>query len=156
MKKIIALAIVLTALAFAEDNERCNNPNLDTSSYIASIPDGSCSWENVFICNPGFNVGGEKSMLFFNISSDVSCSQQSLKKSRLVVYEDPSNITTEPLHTTFFLVEDEYEATPLSLTLAGSLAMSASLNGKKVRIIYKKVKDEAYGGIRILSIEMSN
>ena len=34
--------------------------------------------------------------------------------------------------------------------------MSASLNGKKVKIIYKKVKDLAYGGIRILSIELSN
>jgi hypothetical protein len=37
--------------------------------------------------------------------------------------------------------------------LAGSLAMSASLNGKRVRIIYKKVKDEAYGGIRLQTIE---
>lgn len=150
MKKTIVLALVLTALAFAEVNERCNIPTQDTSAYIASIPDSSCSWENVFICNVGFNVSGERSMLFFNISLYASC--DSLKKSRLPVYENSSN-ATEPFYTTFFLVEDEYEATPLSLTLAGSLAMSASLNGKKVRVIYKKVKNEAYGGIRLQTIE---
>jgi hypothetical protein len=44
----------------------------------------------------------------------------------------------EPLYTTFFLVEDEYEVPPLSLTLAGSLAMSASLNEKKLGLYIKK------------------
>ena len=61
-------------------------------------------------------------VLFFNISLSPLCIIK--EKSRLVVYEAPSN--TEPLYTTFFLVEDEYETTPLSLTLAGSLAMSGS------------------------------
>lgn len=154
MKKIITLALVLTALAFAQDGEWCNIQGSPNTFFTNTIPEGSCSWENVFICNQGFNVGGEKSMLFFNISSYATC--DSLKKSSLVVYNDSLGTQVIPPYTTFFLVEDEYETTPLSLTLAGSLAMSASLNGKKVKIIYKKVKDQAYGGIRILSIELYN
>ncbi|SHM43177.1 hypothetical protein SAMN05720472_1343 [Fibrobacter sp. UWR3] len=151
MKKIMFLILALAVFAFTQNYERCNIPGIPDSLSISTIPDGSCSRENVFVCNVGFNVAGEKSMLYLNISLNAACT--SLETSRLAVYENPSNPTTSPSYTTFFLVEDEYEATPLSLTLAGSLAMSASLNGKRVRIIYKKVKDEAYGGIRLQTIE---
>ena len=149
MKKTMVLILALAVFAVAQNFERCNISGIPDSLSISTIPEGSCSRENVFVCNVGFNVAGEKSMLYLNISLNAACN--SLETSRLVVYDAPSN--TEPLYTTFFLVEDEYEATPLSLTLAGSLAMSASLNGKKVRIIYKKVKDEASGGIRLQTIE---
>ena len=151
MKKTMVLILALAVFAFTQNYERCNIPDIPDSLFISTIPEGSCSRENVFVCNVGFNVAGEKSMLYLNISLNAACT--SLENSRLAVYENPSDTTTRPSYTTFFLVEDEYEATPLSLTLAGSLAMSASLNGKKVRIIYKKVKDEAYGGIRLQTIE---
>ena len=57
----------------------------------------------------------------------------------------------------FFLIEDEYDAGPLSLTLAGSLAMSATLNGRAVSIVYKRVREDMdYGAIRLLSIFIYN
>lgn len=150
MNKIIVLLFILATCIFAQAqqpfNEQCN---------VHGIPPGSCVVQG-FVCNAGFNVGGEKSMLFFKIGADAACTSTALFKSQISVYENPADSTSEPINTTIFLVEDEYETGPLSLTLAGSIAMSASLNERMVSVVYKKVKDEAYGGIRLLTIEFYN
>ena len=85
------------------------------------------------------------------IGLDTTCGKLQ-KSDSLPTYPNPDDTTIESQSTKFFLIEDEYNAGPLSLTLAGSMAMSASLNGRKVSIIYKRVKLEEYGGIRLLSI----
>jgi hypothetical protein len=51
-----------------------------------------------------------------------------------------------------FLIEDKYNADPLSLALAGSLALAASNNKERVDVIYEKVEPYEYGGIRLMSI----
>ena len=54
----------------------------------------------------------------------------------------------------FFLIEDEYNAGPLSLTLAGSIALSSAVNKAPVQILYTKVDSTQYGGLRLLSIRL--
>lgn len=50
------------------------------------------------------------------------------------------------------MIENEYEASPLSLTLAGSLALAASGAREPVSVIYHQVSTVEYGGIRLQSI----
>lgn len=140
----------MAAFAFSEEQEQNQQPEIAEKCDIPSIPKEACLVENVFLCNMGFNVDGERSMLFFYIASDAACSTK-LFESKKFVYDN-----TQGMPTRFFLVEDEDQASPLSLTLAGSLAMSATLNNRSVTIVYKKFKNEAYGGTRLLSIEFYN
>ena len=122
--------------------------NCNTDGSLNEIPANSYQM-NGYVCNLGFNVAEEKNVLFFNIGTDALCT--TLVGSSLM----PSSSSSS--HATFFLVEDEYDAGPLSLTLAGSLAMSASLNGRAVSVIYKQVRDDIeYGAIRLLSILLYN
>lgn len=116
---------------------------------VPSIPNDACIAKNVYLCNVGFDVSDERNMLFFNIASDAAC--LSKFKSDYITFEDTPNAPTR-----FFLVEDENQTSPLSLTLAGSLAMAASLNERSVTIVYRKIKEEAYGGTRLLTIEFSS
>ena len=101
MKKTMVLILALAVFAFTQNYERCNIPDIPDSLFISTIPDGSCSRENVFVCNVGFNVAGEKSMLYLNISLNAACT--SLETSRLAVYENPSDTTTRPSYTTFLM-----------------------------------------------------
>lgn len=150
MKKAVILTLLLAVFAFAEDFPDSSS-TLVESCYGPAIPDSACTVVGT-VCNQGFNVAGERSMLFFNIGSDATCSPL-FKSSHLQTYKDSAHTEESPV-TTFFLVEDENDATPLSLTLAGSLATAAALNGRCVSIIYKRVKLDAFGGIRLLSIRL--
>lgn len=163
MKKVIFLVLALMMSVLAEDGPTSSNTipatssssgqplgaeNCNTDGSLNEIPANSCQM-NGYVCNPGFNVAEEKNVLFFNIGTDALCT--TLVGSSLM----PSSSSSS--HATFFLVEDEYDAGPLSLTLAGSLAMSASLNGRAVSVIYKQVRDDIeYGAIRLLSILLYN
>lgn len=145
MKKLISFALILAANIFAQGNqapELCN---------VAGFPQGSCIKQG-FICDIGFNVAGAKSMLFFKLSEDTQCTQK-FKSNEFATYTDTTDMSTTTLHTTFSLIEDEYEATPVSVTLAGSLALAASLNGRKVSVVYKQVRREDFGGVRLQVIE---
>lgn len=163
MKKVIFLVLALMMSVLAEDGPTNSSTipatssssgqplgaeNCNTDGNLNEIPANSCQM-NGYVCNPGFNVAEEKNVLFFNIGTDALCT--TLVGSSLM----PSSSSSS--HATFFLVEDEYDAGPLSLTLAGSLAMSASLNGRAVSVIYKQVRDDIeYGAIRLLSILLYN
>ncbi|MBR1744522.1 MAG: hypothetical protein IJ734_00765 [Fibrobacter sp.] len=163
MKKVIFLVLALMMSVLAEDGPTSSSTipatssssgqplgaeNCNTDGSLNEIPANSCQM-NGYVCNPGFNVAEEKNVLFFNIGTDALCT--TLVGSSLM----PSSSSSS--HATFFLVEDEYDAGPLSLTLAGSLAMSASLNGRAVSVIYKQVRDDIeYGAIRLLSILLYN
>lgn len=59
-------------------------------------------------------------------------------------------------HAVFFLIEDEYNAGPLSLTLAGSIALSGAVNRTPVQILYRSVDSTQYGGLRLLAIQLQN
>ena len=163
MKKVIFLVLALMMSVLAEDGPTSSSTipatssssgqplgaeNCNTDGSLNEIPANSCQM-NGYVCNPGFNVAEEQNVLFFNIGTDALCT--TLVGSSLM----PSSSSSS--HATFFLVEDEYDAGPLSLTLAGSLAMSASLNGRAVSVIYKQVRDDIeYGAIRLLSILLYN
>ena len=145
MKKIIVLALMLVMSAFAQtsqNNEQCGGNG---------IPQGSCATVG-FICNVGFNVAGEKGIVFFRMATDMQCTN-SIKSAQFPTYYDTTNHSTVTSRTTFFVIEDENGATPVSVTLAGSIALSASLNARKVFVIYKQVREEDFGGVVVQSIE---
>ncbi|MDY6329952.1 MAG: hypothetical protein SPL52_00450 [Fibrobacter sp.] len=141
MKKVILYAItILVTIIGAEEN--CNVPG---------NPDGSCQ-QIGYVCNLGFNVNGEDNVMFFHLGADASCTNL-LKSDSLQTFLTETD-TTLSAAAKFFLVENEENIGPLSLTLAGSLAMLAVNNNTPVDIIYKKVKDIEFGGIKLLSIRL--
>lgn len=144
MNKIVVLAMVLATSVLAQNT-------LEHDCFVSGVPDSSCIMDG-FVCNLGFGVAEEKSVLFFNIGKNASCDTL-VESVSLPTYLDSTNQSIPSPQTKFFLIEDEYNAGPLSLTLAGSLAMSASLNGRKVSVIYRRVNLKEYGGIRLLSIQ---
>ncbi len=141
MKKVILYAItILVTIIGAEEN--CNVPG---------NPDGSCQ-QIGYVCNLGFNVNGEDNVMFFHLGADASCTNL-LKSDSLQTFLTETD-TTLSAAAKFFLVENEENIGPLSLTLASSLAMLAVNNNTPVDIIYKKVKDIEFGGIKLLSIRL--
>ena len=90
------------------------------------------------------NVG-----MFFSLGSDPSC--ETLKTSSLRTLAYPGGSDTS-LWLKIFLIEDDDNADPLSLSLAGSLALAASNNKECVNVIYKQNHEYEYGGIRLMSI----
>lgn len=140
MKKVIITLLIFGTMLWAE--EKCNVPG---------NPDGSCQ-QIGYVCNLGFNVNGEDNVMFFHLGADASCTNL-LKSDSLQTFLTETD-TTLSAAAKFFLVENEENIGPLSLTLAGSLAMLAVNNNTPVDIIYKKVKDIEFGGIKLLSIRL--
>lgn len=141
MKKAILYAItVLVAIIGAEEN--CNVPG---------NPDGSCQQAG-YVCNLGFDVNGEDNVMYFQLGTDAACTNL-FKSDSLETYLTESGTTTSS-STKFFLIENVENVGPLSLTLAGSLAMLAINNNTPIEIIYKQVKKSEYGGIKLLSIRL--
>ena len=142
MKRIIlCIATILVASLGAIANENCNIPQ---------NPAGSCQ-QTGFVCNLGFNVVGEDNIMFFQLGTDATCTN--LLESSLPTHLTETD-TTLSASAKYFLIENEENMGPLSLTLAGSLAMLAVNNNMPVEIIYKKVKDIEFGGIKLLSIKL--
>ena len=140
MKKVIITLLFLGTMLWAE--EKCNVPG---------NPDGSCQ-QIGYVCNLGFNVMGENNMMFFNLGTDASCSN--LLKSNKFITKTIRNSNIEASYSNFTLIENEENMGPLSLTLAGSLAMLAVNNNIPVDIIYKQVDTLYFNGIKILSIHL--
>ncbi len=149
MKKIILYTIsILTATLWAVTNEyNCNTPNTPNMN-----PDGSCQ-QFGYICNLGFNVYGENNIMYFQLGADSTCSTLLTSSIKTYKHELDSSYSDYPK---FFLIENENKMGPLSLTLAGSLAMMAASNNIPVDIIYKKVGEYDFGGIKLLSITLIN
>lgn len=159
MKKVIFLVLALMMSVLAEDGPMSSSSGAPVTSSSSGrglgvedcdatgIPAGSCQ-VNGYVCNLGLDING-KNVLFFNIGADALCTTNF--SSSLALSQSPFS------YTRIFLIEDEFDAGPLSLTLAGSLAMSASLNRRVVSIIYKRVRDDMeYGSIRLQSILLYN
>ena len=142
MKKVICTLAILATTFFAKASENCNVPG---------NPDGSCQ-QIGYVCNLGFNVVGEDNIMFFHLGSDTTCT--TLLTSRLAYKRNINNGTDSTAW--FFLRENQENMGPLSLTLAGSLAMLATNNATPVEIIYKKIENinEAFGRIKIQSIKL--
>ena len=139
-KILIYVALCISAI-FAED-ERCFGKNED------GMKEGSCE-QSVYVCNLGFDVSNGPNVMFFSLGSDPSC--ETLKTSDLKTIAYPGS-SSNSLWLKIFLIEDKYNADPLSLALAGSLALAASNNKERVDVIYEKVEPYEYGGIRLMSI----
>lgn len=144
MKKVILYAItILVAIIGAE--ESCQGPETYPN------PPYSCQ-QTGYVCNLGFDVNGEDNVMYFQLGLDPTCA--TLFKSENIKPQLTETDTTKSSSTKFFLIENVEKTGPLSLTLAGSLAMLAVNNNMQVHIIYKKVKDIDYGGIKLLSINL--
>ena len=144
MKKVILYAItILAATIWA--TETCQGAETTPN------PPYSCQ-QTGYVCNLGFNVNGEDNVMFFQLGLDSTCAN--LFKSENIKTQLTETDTTKSSSTKFFLIENEEKTGPLSLTLAGSLAMLAVNNNMQVYIIYKKVKDIEFGGIKLLSINL--
>ena len=141
MKKVILYAItILVTIIGAEEN--CNVPG---------NPDGSCQQAG-YVCNLGFDVNGEDNVMYFHLGADAACTN--LLESKRIKTQLTESDTTKSKSTKFFLIENVENVGPLSLTLAGSLAMLAINNNTPIEIIYKQVKKSEYGGIKLLSIRL--
>ena len=144
MKKVILYAItILAATIWA--GETCQGEEATPN------PPYSCQ-QTGYVCNLGFDVNGEDNVMFFHLGLDTTCTNL-FKSDSLQTFLTEID-TTQSSSTKFFLTENEEKTGPLSLTLAGSLAMLAVNNNMQVHIIYKKVKDDEYGGIKLLSINL--
>ena len=141
MKKIVLFCIAFGA-SMAFSSETCYT--LTDSGMLQ----GSCS-QTGYICKLGFDVSNGNNAMFFYLGADTSC--VTLLQTSLTTYLYPGSTTPSP-NLKIFLIEDENNASPLSLTLAGSLALSASNNKEPVFVIYKKEHDVEFGGIKLLSI----
>ena len=141
MKKII-LFIAAICVSSAFSTETCYTQN------DLGMPAGSCT-QTGYVCGLGFDVSNGKNVMFFNLGTDTTCSI--LMTSKLKTYTYPGSATYSP-YLKLFLIEDEFNASPLSLTLAGSLALSASNNKEPVYVIYKQDHDVEFGGIKLQSI----
>lgn len=135
------LAIALL-VSFSLAEEICNTDNLPT------IPANSCVQEG-YVCGLGFDVSHESSVMFFHLGADASCSTLLTSRLKTFLYAGSDVYSAA---AKFFLIENEYEASPLSLTLAGSLALAASGAREPVSVIYHQVSPVEYGGIRLQSI----
>ncbi len=142
MKKMISILFLFSALLFAD--EMCN-----VNGSLIAIPEGSCQ-QNGYICNLSFDVSAQEKVMAFYLASDPTCDPASLLTTQFtttLIDETQSN----RLH--IFLIEgEEYHTDALGITLATSLALSASNNKKLVSVIYHKVYNEEYGGIRLQAI----
>ncbi len=144
MKKVIYTLAILATTFFAKASENCNVPE---------NPEGSCQ-QIGYVCNLGFNVVGENNMMFFNLGADATCTN--LLKSEQFPTKESANSNVESAYSNFTLIENEENMGPLSLTLAGSLAMLAVNNNIPVDIIYKKVDSLYFNGIKLQSIKLLN
>ena len=141
MKKTILFCIAFCAsLVFSDEECYTGDPG---------TPQGAC-WQHGYVCGLGFDVSNESDVMYFYLGADSLC--DSLPPSKNM----PTNLfpgSTEPTtNLKIFLINDEHAASPLSLTLAGSLALSASNNKEMVFVVYKQVDSIQYGGIRLMSI----
>ncbi len=156
MKKVIFTLLILGTMLWAGE-EKCNippPPPPDSSfTYDVSLLPGSCQ-QIGYVCNLGFNVVGENSMMFFNLGADATCSF--LLKSNTFLTKETRNSKTYTDFSSFSLIENEEKMGPLSLTLASSLAMLAINNNMPVDIIYKQVDSIYFNGIKLLSIKLLN
>ena len=144
MKKLLSAVFILAISLWATTNESfCNTPSTPNSN-----PDGSCT-QHGFVCNLGFNVNGEDNIMHFDLGADSTCAD--LLTSSLAPKGGTQDTTVR-----IFLWENKENMGPLSLTLAGSLAMIAVNNNQQVNIIYKKVDNIPFGGIKLLSIQLYN
>ena len=139
MKILLSAVFIFAISLWATTNENCNVP---------SNPDSSCV-QNGYVCNLGFNVNGEDNIMHFDLGADSTCAD--LLTSSLAPKGGTQDTTVR-----VFLWENKENMGPLSLTLAGSLAMLAFNNNQQVSIIYKKVDDVPFGGIKLLSIQLIN
>lgn len=141
MKKILFFIAALATFVSAE--ETCN-----VNGSYQGIPEGSCI-QSGYICNLAMDVNNEQKVMAFHLGVDQTC--QTVLSTKFETTRVADNTTTTVLR--LFLIEsEEYHTDALGMTLAGSLALSASNNKTPVSVIYHKVGNSEYGGVLLQSI----
>lgn len=140
MKKILFFIAALAALVSAE--EICN-----VNGSHKGIPEGACV-QSGYVCNLSFDVDTEQKVMAFNLGSDSTC--QTLLNTKFVTVNIDNTTTT--LLRLSLIESEEYHTDALALTLAGSLALSASNSKVPVSVIYHQVGSSEYGGILLQAI----
>ena len=147
MKTITYSLLLAIGIAFAQSG---SNTAYDYGCDQTGNLPGSC-FQNGYVCNIGFDVNNAKDVLFFSLGVDSLCT--TLNNSNKATYLKNGQLAP---HAIFFMIEDEHNATPLSMTTAGALALSASVNRIPVEIMYNQVDSLQYGGLRLRSIRIKN
>ena len=140
MKKILFFIAATAALVSAA--ETCN-----VNGSYPGIPEGACV-QSGYVCNLAFDVNAERKVMAFHLGSDSTC--QTLLNTKFVTVNIDNTTTT--LLRVFFIEGEEYHTDALGMTLAGSLALSASNNKVPVSVIYHQVGTSEYGGVLLQSI----
>lgn len=123
-------------------NETCNE-----SGSFQGIPEEACV-QYGYICHLAFDVNSEQKVMSFRLGADQTC-QTFLNTKFITTGIDGSQTNTLRL----FLIEgEEYNTDALGMTLAGSLALSASNKKTMISVIYHQVGNNEYGGVRLQAI----
>lgn len=137
MKRIILLISLLSSMLMAA--EQCNIPG---------NPSGSCTQEG-YVCNLAIDVRQNQKVMAFYLYDDAACTQPSTTTLKTLI----EGTTTQSESVRPFMIEGAtYDTDALAMTLAGSVALSAYNNRTKVSIIYSKVSENQYGGLRLNAI----
>lgn len=150
MKKVMVIMAVLCACVFAD--ETCHFSPVDGNPLVC---------ENVgYVCKLGVDVSPQNNMLYFQLGQDAACINlfKSGRFATNLIYDyiddqgNPHSDTSASVATRFFLVNDDGLAGSLSMTVAGSIAESAYNKSTQVRIVYRQIHGNEYGGVRVLGI----
>ena len=150
MKKIMVIMAVLCACVFAGE-----------TWHVSPVDGNPLICDNTgYVCKLGVDVTPQNNLLYFQLGLDATCTNlfKSGRLSTNLIYDyidDQGNLhsdTSASVATRFFLVNDDGLAGSLSMTVAGSIAESAYNKSTPVRIVYRQVHGNEYGGVRILGI----
>ena len=137
MKRIILLISLLSSMLMAA--EQCNIPG---------NPTGSCSQEG-YVCFLAIDVRQNQKVLAFRLYDDAACTQPSITDA--LTTQDINGAVSNNIW--LFMIEGAtYDTDALAMTLAGSVALSAYNNRTMVSVIYTKVSQNTYGGLRLNAI----
>lgn len=140
MNKLIISLLIISSFAFSTEICNVNGSN-------NGMPEGSCV-QTGYVCNLAFDVNNDQKVMSFNLGTDQTCATPISTKFTTVKVDGTSTNVLWP-----FLIEGEqYKTDALAMTLAGSLALSASNNKVPVSVIYHQVKSSNYGGVLLQSI----
>ena len=160
MKKILMLMLLASVVSFA-DSECAGGAN-ETCYVSAEKGNPLICTATGYLCQLGVDVNPETNAMFFRLSSDPLCTNlfKSACMNTTLVDTHIVNGVETPISvpspsTKFFLENDGVFSGPLSMTVGGSIAMSAYNSRDVVSVMYRKVSDIEHGGIRVLSISAS-
>lgn len=151
MKKMILLITLLFMTALADEAELC----VRKSGKIQYCSHGG------YVCKLGTAIGAQQNNIYFFLGKTKECDTNNFFKSdSLKTNLDVVNAATGSVigkqpstMTKFFIANDGQYANALSVTVAGSYALSAYRNSDSVYVYYAMADSNENGGIKVLNLD---